>query len=266
MKKVIKGLRKIYQENDKKTIFIYVLLRTLIIICMVRELINGDYVNAMFCILSLILFLLPSIIEKKFKIDFPSILESIIYIFIFAAEILGEINNFYGNVPYWDIALHTTSGFLLGSIGFSLIYLLNEKTTSIKLSPIFVALVSFCFSMTVGIVWEMFEYGMDVVFKTDMQKDEYVEVIRTVDLDPEFDNNVVTVDGIEYTIAYDKKGNELVKFDGYLDIGLHDTMLDLIVNFIGALIFSIFGYLYATNEEKYKLAGNFMTKRKEIVD
>ena len=62
MKKVIKGLRKIYQENDKKTIFIYVLLRTLIIICMVRELINGDYVNAMFCILSLILFLLPSII------------------------------------------------------------------------------------------------------------------------------------------------------------------------------------------------------------
>lgn len=168
MKKVIKGLRKIYQENDKKTIFIYVLLRTLIIICMVRELINGDYVNAMFCILSLILFLLPSIIEKKFKIDFPSILESIIYIFIFAAEILGEINNFYGNVPYWDIALHTTSGFLLGSIGFSLIYLLNQKTTSIKLSPIFVALVSFCFSMTVGIVWEMFEYGMDVVFKTDM--------------------------------------------------------------------------------------------------
>ena len=132
MKKVIKGLRKIYQENDKKTIFIYVLLRTLIIICMVRELINGDYVNAMFCILSLILFLLPSIIEKKFKIDFPSILESIIYIFIFAAEILGEINNFYGNVPYWDIALHTTSGFLLGSIGFSLIYLLNQKTTSIK--------------------------------------------------------------------------------------------------------------------------------------
>ena len=91
-------------------------------------------------------------------------------------------------------------------------------------------------------------------------------MIRTVDLDPEFDNNVVTVDGIEYTIAYDEKGNELVKFDGYLDIGLHDTMLDLIVNFIGALIFSIFGYLYTTNEKKYKLAGNLMTKRKEVFD
>ena len=133
-----------------------------------------------------------------------------------------------------------------------------------KLSPVFVALVSFCFSMTVGIAWEMFEYGMDVVFKTDMQKDEYVNVINTVDLDPEFDNNVVTIDGIDYTIAYDENNNELVRFDGYLDIGLHDTMSDLIVNFFGAVAFSVFGYLYIKNEKKYKLAGNLMTKRKEV--
>lgn len=263
MGKIKEIIKKIYKENDKKTILVFIILRVLIIICMIRELINGDYTNAMFCILSLFLFLLPYIIEKTFKIDFPSSLERIVFAFIFSAEILGEINNFYGTVPFWDIALHTTSGFLCGSLGFSLIYLLNKKTKRIKLSPIFVALVSFCFSMTVGIVWEMFEYGMDIVFKMDMQKDEYVEVINTVDLDPKFDNNVVTVDGIDYTIVYDANGNKLVEFDGYLDIGLHDTMSDLIVNFIGAATFSIFGYLYVKNEKKYKLVGNLMTTRNE---
>lgn len=263
MNKVVKKIKKFYKENDKKTMIVFIILRLLIILCMIRELINGYYTNAMFCILSLFLFILPYIIEKTFKIDFPSALERIVFIFIFSAEILGEINNFYGNVPFWDVALHTVSGFLCGSIGFSLIYLLNKKAKQIKLSPVFVALVSFCFSMTVGIVWEMFEYGMDVIFKTDMQKDEYVEVINTVELDPEFANNVVIVDGITYTIAYDKNNNKLVEFDGYLDIGLHDTMSDLIVNFIGAITFSVFGYLYVSNEEKYKLAGNFMTTKKE---
>lgn len=261
MKKIINIIKRFYSENDKRTLFVFILLRVLIIICLIRELMNGNIENALMCILSLFLFVLPYIIEKTFKIDFPSSLERIVFIFIFAAEILGEINNFYGTVPLWDTVLHTVNGFLCGSIGFSLIYLLNKKTHLIKLSPIFVALVSFCFSMTVGIVWEMFEYSMDVVFKTDMQKDEYVDVIRTVDLDPEFDNNVVTIDGIEYTIVYDKNDNQITKLEGYLDIGLHDTMQDLIVNFIGAFVFSIFGYLYIVNENKYKFAGNLMTRK-----
>lgn len=264
MKKVIKKIKRFFRENDKKSLFVFIFLRVLIIVCLVRELMNGNIENALLCILSLFLFLLPYILERTFKIDFPSVLERIVFVFIFSAEILGEINNFYGTIPFWDVALHTINGFLCGSLGFSLIYLLNKKTRFMELSPIFVALVSFCFSMTVGIVWEMFEYGMDVVFKTDMQKDEYVNVIRTVDLDPLFDNNVVTINGIDYTIAYDNNNNELVRFDGYLDIGLHDTMSDLIVNFIGAIIFSVFGYLYIKNEEKYKLAGNLMTKRKRI--
>jgi len=189
-------------------------------------------------------------------------LEIIVLIFIFSAEILGGINNFYGTVPFWDNALHTVNGFLCGSIGFSLIYLLNQKTKFMKLSPIFVALFSFCFSMTVGIVWEMFEYGMDVTFKTDMQKDEYVNVINTVELDPEFDNNVIKINGIDYTVIYDENDKELARFNGYLDIGLHDTMMDLMVNFVGAVVFSIFGYLFIINDKKYKLAGNLMTKKK----
>ena len=260
MKKI---LNKFYKSNDKKTLFVYILLRILTIICLIRELMNGNIQNALLCILSLFLFVLPQLIEKKFKIDFPDSLERIVYLFIFSAEILGEINNFYGNFPGWDSILHTLNGFLCASIGFSLVYLLNENSKSIKLSPIFVVLVSFCFSMTVGVAWEFFEYGMDTFFNLDMQKDKYVYNIKTVTLDPEQDNNVVNVNGIDYAILYDKNDNKLVELDGYLDIGLHDTMKDLIVNFIGAVIYSIFGYLYIIDHNKHKLAGKFITKKVE---
>ena len=229
MSSKFKRLKKVYAYTDKKTLFVYVLLRMLIVLCMIREFFHGNMQNVMLCVLSLILFLLPNFVEKKFKIDLPSTLEIIIFVFIFSAEILGEINNFYGNFPGWDNILHMLNGFLCASIGFSLVYLLNENSKGIKLSPIFIVLVSFCFSMTVGVVWEFFEYGMDNILHTDMQKDWYVTDIRTVTLDPEQDNNVVSIEEIDNTVLYDKNNNTLVKFNGYLDIGLHDTMKDLIV-------------------------------------
>lgn len=262
MKKYIQKWKNAYQESEKGTFLIYIILRILVILCMIRELIHGNFENALLCILSLILFLLPFFVEKKFKVDLPSILEITILLFIFSAEILGEINNFYGVIPFWDTILHTLNGFLCASVGFSLIYLLNEKIESINLSPIFVVLVSFCFSMTVGVVWEIFEYGMDNIFKLDMQKDEYVTDVRTVTLDPEQDNNVISVAGIDSTVLYDDNGEELVEVSGYLDIGLQYTMKDLIVNLIGAVVFSFFGYLYIINRNKYNFAGAFITKRR----
>lgn len=264
MSKKFKNLKGAYAYSNKKTLFVYILLRVLIIVCMIRELFHGNIQNVMLCVLSLFLFLLPNFVEKKFKVDLPSTLEIIIFLFIFASEILGEINNFYVSIPHWDTVLHTLNGFLCASIGFSLIYLLNENTASFKLSPIFVVLVSFCFSMTVGVVWEFFEYGMDTFFNLDMQKDTYIHTINTVKLDPDNDNNVVTVKGIDYAILYDKSDNKLVRLDGYLDVGLHDTMKDLLVNFVGAVVYSIFGYLYIIHHEKYNLAGKFlMTKKKD---
>lgn len=150
---------------------------------------------------------------------------------------------------------------MCASFGFSLVYLLNENITQLKLSPLFVAIVAFCFSMTIGVAWEFFEYGMDTFIGVDMQKDEYVEKINTVTLDPKQANNVVKIDDIETTKLYDSNANELVTLNGYLDIGLHDTMKDLIVNFVGALVYSVFGYLYLCNSKKFKLAGKFITKR-----
>ena len=220
-----------------------------------------DYQNVLLCILSLVLFLLPAFIEKTFKVDLPSTLEIIILIFIFSAEILGEINNFYGTFKNFDSILHTLNGFLCASVGFSLIYLLNENIESFKLSPLFVSLVAFCFSMTIGIAWEFFEYGMDTVFSLDMQKDTYVERINTVKFDSTKSNKVVSFKDIDHTILYDSNNNEMLYMEGHLDIGLKDTMQDLIVNFIGALIYSTFGYIYISNKEKDKVVKKFLIKK-----
>ena len=95
-----------------------------------------------------------------------------------------------------------------------------------------------------------------------MQKDEYINEIHTVTLDPENDNNVVSINGVNYTILYDKNGKEIAKIDNYLDIGLNDTMEDLIVNFVGALIFNIFGFIYLKNRDKDKVVKNFIIKNK----
>lgn len=174
----------------------------------------------------------------------------------------GEINNFYGNIPHWDTILHTINGFLAAGIGFSLVDLLNENSKKISLSPVFVAIVAFCFSMTIGVLWEFFEYTADVHFKYDMQKDYVINSINTVTLDPEKDNNTVRIKNIDHTILYDEEGNELILIEnGYLDIGINDTMKDLFVNFLGAIAFSIIGYVYIKDRERYRFADNFIPKK-----
>lgn len=260
-KNFIKEFRKEYKKNKLK-FSIYFILRGLVILCLILQLLNGEFENAALCLLSLILLLLPFFIEHSFKIDLPNTLEIIIMFFVFSAEILGEINNFYGIIPFWDTMLHTLNGFLMAAIGFSLFDLLNDKLKSIELSSVFLCLFSFCFSMTVGVFWEFFEYGMDNIMHYDMQKDEYINEIHTVTLDPENDNNVVSINGVNYTILYDKNGKEIAKIDNYLDIGLNDTMEDLIVNFFGALIFNIFGFIYLKNRDKDKVVKNFIIKNK----
>ena len=204
--------------------------------------------------------------NKKLKIEIPDVLEIIILLFIFSAEILGEIQNFYGAFKYWDTILHTINGFLCAAIGFSLIDILNNsKKFHINLSPVFVALVAFCFSMTIGVLWEFFEFGADQLFQYDMQKDRVIQTISTVTLEPEGKNKPVVVDNINKTIIYSQKNGEMIETTiegGYLDIGIIDTMKDLLVNFVGAVIFSIIGFFYIQNRDKYKFAENFIPVKK----
>ena len=261
----MKKIKNAIKESNKASVIVYFILRFLVIVCLIRELCYGNLENALICILALILFLVPAFLEKTLKIDFPTTLEILIFLFIFSAEILGEINNFYGKYEMFDDILHAINGFACASIGFSSVYILNEKTNSLKLSPLFVALVSFCFSMTIGVAWEFFEYNADKYLGLDMQKDEYIDTIKTVTLDPSESNKVTKIENINQTVLYDKDGKEIARIDNYLDIGIHDTMEALKVNFIGAIVFSIYGYLYIINNKKYKLAGKFITtKAKEI--
>lgn len=253
-----KGLRRPY--TNRKTLIVYFVLRGLVILGIVLSSLRGDWHSVFYCVLSLILFIMPSILEKKLAIELPATLEIIILLFIFSAEILGEINSFYVRVPHWDTVLHTLNGFLCAAIGFSLVDLLNRSDRfSIRLSPLFLAIVAFCFSMTVGVLWEFFEYFMDVSFDSDMQKDTVISDLYSVEFDETRTNKVVGVNGIEDVIVvYGDGEEESLSVGGYLDVGLHDTMKDLIVNFIGAVVFSVIGYFYVKARGKGKFAKHFI--------
>lgn len=261
MGKFSKKMRKKYHETSKKSIAVYLILRILVVISMIFQLVLGNFQNAMMCILALILFTIPTIVSEKFKIGIPSLLEAIIYLFIFSTTILGEINNFYGLIPFWDTILHTLNGFICAGIGLSLVDLLNQNSKKIQLSPMYVVLVAFCFSMTIGVLWEFFEFAADNVVKTDMQKDRIVQSISTVELNKEGKNEPVKIKDIEKTVIYAKDGSVTIIENGYLDIGIIDTMKDLFVNFIGAIVFCGIGFLYIKNREKYQFAKNFVPVR-----
>ena len=246
-------------REHRSSFIVYFTLRALVIATMILQILNRNYENVFLCALTLILLIMPSLMQITFRVELPTTLEIIILIFIFAAEILGEIREFYLIFPFWDTALHTLNGFLAAAIGFSLVDLLNRsERTVFNLSPLFTAIVAFCFSMTIGVVWEFFEFGMDQLAGFDMQKDTVIHEIRSVTLDPAGHNVPYEISGITETVV---NGQEL-GLGGYLDIGLIDTMQDLIVNFIGAFVFSVIGFFYVKNRGKGKLAGRFIPRRK----
>ena len=254
-----KMIKMAYKETKRSSLAIYLILRFLVVICMILQIIRGDLNNALLCLLSLVLLFAPLFIQNKYEITLPDSLEISIYLFIFSAEILGEINNFYGIIPHWDTCLHTINGFLATAVGFSLVDLLNKNSKDINLSPFYLCLVAFCFSMTIGILWEFFEYGGDKLMKFDMQKDTLITNVSSVYLNPDNENKPVVVDKIGKTEIFDKDGKLLYVIDGgYLDIGLNDTMKDLFVNFIGALVFSFFAYIGLKNNKRSSVVKNFV--------
>ena len=257
-----KKKEKITPYKNKKTLTVYLVLRALVIFVMVRAFFRGAYENMFMCGLTLVLMILPSVLTRKLRIYLPSALEIVILCFIFAAEILGEISSFYIRVPHWDTILHTINGFLCAAIGFALVDMMNRNDQfTFQLSPLYLAIVSFCFSMTVGVLWEFFEFSGDHFLGMDMQKDTIVREINTVELDPTRSNKVVKVKDIADTIIVHSDGQqEALGLGGYLDIGIIDTMKDLFVNFIGAVVFSLLGYIYVKTRGKGKIASSFIPR------
>jgi len=255
-------LKKIFLSSIKRKGIVNTVLSFIVTSVLIARFLRGDYWSVFLCVLTLLLFNIPVLVKRWFKVELSKELEVIILLFIFCAEILGEIGSFYTHIPWWDTMLHTTNGFLMGAIGFALIDILNKSPNfHISLSPVFVAVVALCISMTVGVAWEFFEFGMDTFFKTDMQKDRTVSYISSVALNPDGINNPIIAEDIAKTILFDKDGKEIAIIEnGYLDIGIIDTMKDLFVNFIGAAVFSVIGYFYLLGRDKVNVAKRFIPK------
>ena len=248
--------------KNKTTLTVYLVLRGLIIFILIRAVLRREYQSVFLCSLSLVLMIMPSIISRKLKIVLPDTLEIVILLFIFAAEILGELNSFYVRVPHWDTMLHTINGFLCAAIGFALVDMMNRNDRfTFQLSPLYLAIVSFCFSMTVGVLWEFFEFSGDYFLGMDMQKDTIVHAIHSVNMDPTLTNTVVHIRDIADVIVVHSDGTQqALGLGGYLDIGIIDTMKDLFVNFIGAVVFSFIGYFYVKKKGQGKVAHRFIPK------
>jgi len=191
-------------RRSKINMVITNIIRIVLILIFIRACITGDHSQDLIILLTFLMTYYPSILEKKFGVYLPARLEITITLFIFAAQVLGEVGDFYNKITWWDTMLHTTSGVILGLVGFLFVYLLNEKgDANVNLSPIFVVIVAFCVAMTLGVCWEFFEFGADRIFGYNMQK-------------------------------FRMPGQD----------GLLDTMEDLIVDAVGSLIACIGGWIY----------------------
>lgn len=265
-------IRKSFRHRKRRgTSILYLILTALVIATLIGQAAAGRYENCFTCALTLVLFLIPNFVETRLKITLPQTLEAIIILFIFAAEILGEIRAFYLKLPWWDDMLHTMNGFLMGAVGFSMVDILNKNERfKFHLSPLFIAIVSFCFSMTIGVLWEFFEFFMDCTFATDMQKDTILQSIASVNLNADGLNAATRLNGIESVTVNGRSlminggavdgGSYAMSLGGYLDIGLYDTMNDLLVNFIGAAAFSVIGYFYIKTRGKGKFIKRFIPR------
>ena len=235
----VRRAAEVVQPRKGAVAALYVALRLAVLAVLVAQFLNGNFENVFLCLLTLVLFLVPSFIERKIHVDLPDTLEVIILLFIFAAEILGEIQAYYIMFPYWDTMLHTLNGFLCAAIGFALVDILNRSERfSITLSPLFLAITAFCFSMTIGVLWEFFEFAMDQLFWLDMQKDTVVHAIGSVMLDPAGGQPPHRHHSTSPTSLWSPPTAPARPGAGRLSGYRHlDTMKDLFVNFIGRWYF-----------------------------
>ncbi len=250
---------------NKVCFAVYTVMELITVAVIVLTALRGHFESTFTAVLTLILFLIPTFVEESFRIKLPTTLEILVVLFVFCANILGEIGEYYTKFPFWDNMLHYTSGFMFAAFGFSLADIFNRhRKVNFSLSPFFLSLVAVCFAVTVGVVWEFFEFGMDMLFRTDMQKDFVVSVISSAEMNPDGQAPKV-IREITQTVITTANG-EIYTVDGYLDIGLLDTMKDLIVDFAGALLFAVIGYFYTRHSNRGRIAKGFIPQVEVIID
>lgn len=166
------------KENIKFKVLLVWLFRILLIGAIIVDILILNWLSLFIAVLALITTFIPNLLSNNKILYIPSDIQVIIIVFIFASLYLGELRNFYYRFWWWDNMLHAFSGTILGFIGFTLIYFLNrEEEIDIVLSPIFVALFAFTFAVSIGVVWEIFEFTMDSLFAFNMQKSGLVDTM-----------------------------------------------------------------------------------------
>jgi uncharacterized membrane protein YjdF len=199
-------------------------LTTLLQIIMLSGLIGAiwkqQWLNSLIIAGIILISLLPQMLARRFRVVIPHEFQLLTIGFIFASLFLGEVHGYYTRFWWWDIVLHTSSGFLLGIIGFLLVYVLNEtERINLNMRPGFVAFFAFLFAVGTGAIWEIFEFSMDSLFDTNMQK----------------------------AMLGDASG-------------LTDTMWDLIVDTVGALVISVLGYGYLKTTQTHAFLARWIRK------
>lgn len=189
---------------------------------LISGLIKWDITTIFACVLSLILMFITNVIGKK--LGFGNGIKILIYIFILGTEVLGEIYHFYVDVWWFDIVMHTYFAFIISYAGLYLI-----RYFKIKGSIYFVILFIFSLAMMTESVWEIFEFSMDRVIGTDMQKDTVIRNINSTYLSENIYVDKVIVNDIDF----------MNRYGGYLDIGLYDTIGDMICTVVGGFMFII---------------------------
>lgn len=182
--------------------FLMLFLLVILGIELVAVLYEGHWIHAFLIVAISLVTLLPMLLGRQYQIHIPAEFQILTVLFVFAAIFLGEIRDYYDRWWWWDMALHASSGLMLGIFGFLLVYVLNQDPRiQMSLRPRFVALFAFMFAVSLGTLWEIFEFSMDRLFGARMQKPMLGD-----------------------------------------DSGLTDTMWDLILDAMGALLISLLGW------------------------
>ena len=257
-KQAVEKLQELSYKNSKEINKIIIkspfrtAVTTLTAVIAVFEASKGDYLGVLHCFSAALLYYAPDFVEKL-GISLPKICTGIILMFVFFSQVVGEALCGYILIPQLDTGLHLTSGFIFAAIGFGLVSVLKSYSAGADGAAL-AAAFAICFSITTGVVWELLEFSADRILGTDMQKDTLISEFSTVYLDSSLSNIPIKVQNIEATYI----DGEGVIFNGYLDIGLYDTMKDLTMNFIGAAVFGLIGYAYAAHGRMGKVARAFL--------
>lgn len=169
---------------DKIQLGISYLLQFILLGTIGYSLYNQQWLNAFAVLGILFLTFLPKMLRHNFKVYLPIEFDFIAIVFVFATIFLGEIHSYYTKFWWWDIVLHSSSGFLLGIAGFVLVYVLNQEKRMVeKMKPGFIALFGFVFAVALGAIWEIFEFSLDNIFGVHMQKSGLIDTMGDLIVD-----------------------------------------------------------------------------------